>query len=174
MLFWILPLLLSCIPDVPLLGNEDWATREAAHARMATRGPFALPALKMALRSDDVEIRYRAGTLYTQAARPAQEQEVARLALWLLYAPDDVTDPCNPEGVTLDETDAIWACTRPDVLKEVGQLARAHNLLEYGGQTFYWEARDTQEDLVLWYVFNEINILRHRARNMPFPGNDRD
>ncbi len=57
-------------PDIAALikqlGDDDFATREAASAAIATKGPGVIPQLKEALKSTDAEVVDRAGRLIEQ------------------------------------------------------------------------------------------------------------
>jgi hypothetical protein len=73
--------------DVSELGSLQFTEREAAQARLQKLGPFAVPAIKNGLKSDDPEIRHRCSQLYAPWSR-----ELLRQRAWALiknpYEPD--------------------------------------------------------------------------------------
>ena len=71
---------------VALLGSEEFAEREAATEALAEAGAEALPALRRALTSDDVEVRRRAADLVrvidARIAQRQRERAVASVKAW--------------------------------------------------------------------------------------------
>jgi hypothetical protein len=57
-------------PDelVKALGAEDFAQREAAHAKLLQLGKAAIPAVRAGLQNEDVEIKHRCGLLMVELA----------------------------------------------------------------------------------------------------------
>ncbi|MBN4049968.1 hypothetical protein JYT84_00910, partial [bacterium AH-315-M10] len=55
---------------VKQLGSSSWSKRQNAQHRLNKLGPRALPALRAALRSSDLELRRRAGQLYWDIRLP--------------------------------------------------------------------------------------------------------
>lgn len=67
---------------VKKLGSDDYAVREEAQGKLIAMGEKAIPALEEALKSDDLEVRLRAGRALraiggeaTQEEAPAKEAE---------------------------------------------------------------------------------------------------
>lgn len=56
------------------LGNEDYAVREDATRKLIEMGPKAVPALEAALKSEDLEVRLRAGRALSAIRRGGDER----------------------------------------------------------------------------------------------------
>lgn len=72
---WSVILLALAAPgDVAKLGADEFRARETAHERLRAAGVLAVPALLPALRSEDAEVRFRAGVLLAWWGEYAAEQ----------------------------------------------------------------------------------------------------
>lgn len=97
---------------VKRLGAEDFSQREAAAKRLEVLGERALPALRVASKSDDAETRSRAKRLLASIERPAGGDDLKRLrGKWKVvsYERDGgITGPDATRLLTVEEQCAYW------------------------------------------------------------------
>jgi hypothetical protein len=120
---------------VAQLGSAEYAEREAATEALAAIGEVALPALRKAAASPDMEVRMRAGRLLAQIERQAEQARIlaprrVHLAYKNVAVAEAVADLRAKSGYHV-------------VLHVLGNTLRDRKVtLDTGGPVPFWEALD--------------------------------
>ena len=164
-------LLCLTLGDVIALGDDGFARREAAEARLRAPRPLSWPASRLGLLSPDLEVRTRSKRLCEPCDSAISDGRITLIALWFFYGPDELQGEYRRCVGPTTTRIVRWLGAKDNLA--LSDKARAWGLLPKGGSTFF-EAKaqgyykDTPAQAMHWVGW--VNVARWKVVGVEVKG----